>query len=85
MDSYLLSDLERTFKKCSDCGLHPEYVALLKQLNHIKLTQVLVDFLCAKATSKKHIWEIRFVHLRILLRNPTSQLFDLKNFYLENF
>lgn len=84
MDTYLLSELERTFKKCSDCGLHPEYVAFLRQLDNIELTQELVDFLCAKATSKKHIWEIRFDHLRILLRNPSSQGFDLKDFYLEN-
>lgn len=80
----LLSELEKKFKKCSDCGLHPEYVALLKQLDNMNLTQELVDFLCAKATSKKHIWEIRFDHLRILLRNPSSQVFDLKGFYLEN-
>ena len=84
MDTFLLTELERTFKKCSDCALHPEYAALLKRLDTIELTQDLIDFLCAKATSKKHIWEIRFDHLRILLRNPTSQLFDLKDFYLEN-
>ena len=80
----LLSELENMFKKCSDCGLHPEYVALLKQLDNMNLTQELVDFLCAKATSKKHVWEIRFDHLRILLRNPSSQVFDLEGFYLEN-
>lgn len=84
MDIFLLSELERTFKKCSDCMLHPEYAALLKQLDTIELTQELVNFLCAKATSKKHIWEIRFDHLRVLLRNPTSRDFDLKGFYLEN-
>ena len=84
MDTSLLTELERTFKKCSDCALHPEYAALLKRLDTIELTQDLIDFLCAKATSKKHIWEIRFDHLRILLCNPTSQHFDLKNFYLEN-
>jgi len=80
----LISELERTFKKCSDSALHPEYTALLKALDHITLTQELIDYLCAKATSKKHIWEIRFDHLRILLRNPSSQAFDLKNFYFEN-
>ena len=84
MDTFLLTELERTFKKCSDCALHPEYAALLKRLDTIELTQELIDFLCAKATSKKHIWEIRFDHLRILLCNPTSQHFDLKDFYLEN-
>lgn len=84
MDNNLLSELERTFQKCSDCGLHPEYAALLKKLDNLKLTQELVDFLCAKATSKKHIWEIRFDHLRVLLRNPSSKVFDLKDFYLEN-
>ena len=80
----LLSELERTFKKCSDCLLHSEYIALLHQLENIELTQELVDFLCEKATSQKHIWEIQFDHLRILLLNPTSKSFDLKNFYLEN-
>ncbi len=82
--SYLLSELERTFKKCSDCLLHPEYVEYLNLLYKIPLNQDLVDYLCTKATSKKHIWEIRFDHLRILLMNPTSRAFDLKGFYLEN-
>ncbi len=82
--SYLLSELERSFKQCSDCLLHPEYVEYLNLLYKIPLNQALVDYLCAKATSKKHIWEIRFEHLRILLMNPTSRAFDLKGFYLEN-
>lgn len=82
--SDLLSELERTFKKCSDCQLHPEYVECLNLLYKIPLNQELVDDLCEKATSKKHIWEIRFAHLRILLMNPTSRTFDLKGFYLEN-
>lgn len=84
METCLLAELERTFKKCSDCGLHPDYVFLLNQLNHMELTRELVDYLCEKCTSKKHIWEIRFDHLRILLRNPSSQPFDLKDFYCQN-
>lgn len=84
MESFLLSELERTFALCSDCLLHPEYTKLLKKLENIHLSQELVDFLCAKATSNKHIWELRFAHLRILLRNPSAQAFDLKEFYLEN-
>ena len=82
--SDLLSKVERTFKKCSDCQLHPEYVECLNLLYKIPLNQELVDDLCGKATSQKHIWEIRFAHLRILLMNPTSRAFDLKGFYLEN-
>ena len=82
--SYLVSELERTLKKCSDCLLHPEYVEQLNLLYKLPLNQELVDYLCAKATSKKHIWETRFDHLRILLLNPTSRAFDLKTFYLEN-
>ena len=84
MVNCLVSELERSFKKCSDCVLHPEYTALLKKLDNINLTQELIDYLCAKATSKKHIWEIRFQHLRILLCNSSSQSFDLKDFYFEN-
>lgn len=84
MDHCLAAELESAFKKCSDCALHPEYAALLAKLDSIPLTRELVDYLCAKATSKKHIWEIRFDHLRILLHNPSSQEFDLKDFYLEN-
>ena len=84
MYNSLLPELERTFKKCSDCLLHSEYIALLRQLNNIELTRELVDFLCEKATSKKHIWEIRFDHLCVLLLNPTSKSFDLKDFYFEN-
>ena len=84
MDHCLLSALEQAFKKCSDCLLQPEYTALLNQLDNIELTQELVNYLCAKATSTKHIWEIRFIHLRILLCNPSSYKFDLREFYLEN-
>ncbi len=84
MDHCLLSALEQAFKKCSDCLLQPEYTALLNQLDNIELTQELVNYLCAKATSTKHIWEIRFMHLRILLLNPSSYEFDLREFYLEN-
>ena len=81
--SYLLSELERTFKRCSDCLLHPEYEEYLNLLCKIPLNQELVDYLCEKANSKKHTWEIRFEHLRVLLMNPTSRVFDLKGFYLE--
>ena len=84
MNNCLLSELERTFKKCSDCGLHPDYIANLNKLNNIELSQELIDYLCDKATSKKHIWEIRFDHLRILLLNPSANAFDLKEFYYEN-
>ena len=83
MENCLLSELERTFKKCSDWTLHYEYVPLLKQLETITLTQELVDFLCNIITSKKHFWWIRFDHLAILLLNPSSKEFDLKNFYFE--
>ena len=84
MDNCLLSELERTFKKCSDCLLHPDYIANLNKLYNIELSQELIDYLCSKITSKKHIWEIRFDHLRILLLNPSAKAFDLKEFYFEN-
>ena len=84
MDICLLSELERTFKKCSDCSMHPNYIANLDKLYNIELSQELIDYLCDKATSKKHIWEIRFDHLRILLLNPSANAFDLKEFYYEN-
>lgn len=83
MESCLLSELERTFALCSDCLLHPDYTKLLKKLENMHLSQELVDFLCAKTASTKHIWELRFAHLRILLRNPSAWAFDLKEFYLE--
>ena len=84
MNDFLLLDLERTFKKCSDCALHPEYSALLRKLDNMMLTQELVDYLCEKATSKKHIWEMGFEHLRVLLLHPSVKAFDLKAFYFEN-
>ena len=84
MDNCLLSELERTFKMCSDCLLHPDYIANLNKLYNVELSQELIDYLCDKATSKKHIWEIRFDHLRILLLNPSAKAFDLKKFYFEN-
>ena len=84
MDNCLLSELKRTFKKCSDCLLHPDYIANINILYNIELSQELIDYLCNKITSKKHIWEIRFYHLRILLLNPSAKAFDLKEFYYEN-
>lgn len=84
MDNCLLSELVRTFNKCSDCLMHPDYIAILNKLCNIELSQELVDYLCNKITSKKHIWEIRFDHLRILLLNPSAKAFDLKEFYYEN-
>ncbi len=84
MNNDLLSALERSFKKCSDCLLHPDYIASLNKLYNIELSQELIDYLCNKITSKKHIWEIRFDHLRILLLNPSAKAFDLKEFYFEN-
>lgn len=84
MDNYLLFELEQTFKKCSDCILHPDYVLLLNKLYGKKLSQELIDYLCEKATSKNHIWEIRFEHLRILLLNSSAQTFELKSFYFES-
>ncbi len=63
--------------------MHPEYRSFLNQLYTHPLTQDLVDFLCEKSTSKKHIWEIRFAHLRILLLNPTAHQYDLKDFFFQ--
>lgn len=79
----LLSELRSYFKKCSDCSLHPEYQRRLDALMNHPLTQELADFLCDKATSKKHWPELRFAHLRILLLNESSRSFDLKQWYLD--
>lgn len=84
MENSLLLELERAFKKCSDCMLHPEYKARLKKLWNLELSEELVAYLRGKAVSKKHSWEIRFAHLRILLLNPSAGKTDLKAFYLEN-
>ena len=84
MDNFLLSELECIFKKCSDCMLHPDYIPLLNKLYDIELSQEHIDYLCNKVTSPKHIWEIRFEHLRVLLLNPSAKAFDLKDFYFEN-
>ncbi len=84
MDNCLLSELERTFKKCSDCILDTDYITLLNKLCDLELSQELIDYLCDKITFKKLIWEIRFEHLRILLLNPSAKAFNLKSFYFEN-
>ena len=84
MNDNLLSELDRAFKRCSDCILHPEYMSLIKKLHNIKLSKDYIDYLCDKVVSKKHIWEIRFDHLRILLLNPSAMEYDLKAFYFEN-
>ncbi len=84
MKDNLLPELKRTFEKCSDGQLHEEYRTLLNSLFEVSLNQELVDFLCDKATSKKHFWEIRLDHLRVLLLNASAKAFDLKHFYFEN-
>ena len=75
--------LEQAFQRCSDCSLHPNYVRLLELLEICELTEELIAYLQEKCLSKKHIWEIRFQHLRILLINPSARNFDLKAFYEE--
>ena len=59
-------------------------MSLLNELNKINLSAELINYLCEMITSKKHIWEIQFMHLRVLLLNPSANTFDLKHFYLEN-
>ena len=84
MTNDLLHKLNESYKKCSNCILHQDYLLFLNRLNHCELTKECIDFLCEKSTSKKHIWEIRFEHLKILLLNKSAQNFDLKDFYLSN-
>lgn len=79
----ILPELEKSFEKCSDCLLHPQYQLLLNQLLDYPLTEDLVAFLCEKATSKKHFCEIRFEHLRILLLNSSVRQYDLKQFFFD--
>ena len=84
MKNKILSDLEQAFEKCSDCILSENYLSALNDLISIELSQEIINYLCEKVISKKHIWEIRFDHLRVLLLNKSSKNFDLKQFYYEN-
>lgn len=79
----ILPKLEQAFKKCSDCSLHDDYKVFLNKLYDIPLTEDLVEYLCDKATSKKHWVEIRSKHLVILLLNESSRKYDLKQFYFD--
>lgn len=79
----ILTDLQNYIKRCSDYGLHPDYVSALNKALYCELNQELVDFICSVILSKKYIWEIKFEHLRVLLLNPSAQKFDLKQFYYE--
>ncbi|MBO5935573.1 MAG: hypothetical protein J6Q94_08825 [Clostridia bacterium] len=79
----MIEKLEYWFSKCSDCLLHPEYEKLLNELCDYELNQEIIDFLCNKATSKKHWCELRFEHLKILLLNETALNYDLKQFYFD--
>ena len=79
----MIEKLEYWFSKCSDCLLHPEYEKLLNELCDFELNQEIIDFLCDKATTKKHWSELRFEHLKILLLNITALNFDLKQFYFD--
>ncbi len=80
----MVEKLEYWFSKCSDCLLHPEYTKLLDELYNYELNQEIIDFLCDKATAKKHWCELRFEHLKILLLNPSASQYDLKQFYLDS-
>lgn len=80
----MVENLIHWFSKCSDCLVHPEYEKLLKKLYAYELTQEIIDYLCSKAVSKKHICEIRFQHLKVLLLNKSALKFDLKQFYLDS-
>lgn len=80
----MIEKLEYWFSKCSDCLLHPEYTNLLDELYNYELNQKIIDFLCDKATTKKHWCELRFEHLKILLLNPSASQYDLKQFYLDS-
>ena len=79
----MIEKLEYWFSKCSDCLLHSEYEKLLNELYDYDLNQEIIDFLCDKATSKKHWCELRFEHLKILLLNETALNYDLKQFYFD--
>ena len=73
--------LEQAFKRCSDCMLHDDYPPLLEQLIEGELTEEHINYLCEKCLSKKHVWEIRFEHLRVLLLNSSTKKYDLKDFF----
>ena len=80
----MIEKLEYWFSKCSDCLLHPEYEKLLNELYDYDLNQEIIDFLCDKATSKKHWCELRFEHLKILLLKRCRRLW-LKMFYIRGY
>jgi hypothetical protein len=82
MESEFLFELERTYKKCADWKLHDEHRQLLNELCYMELTKEIIDFLCEKIISKKHFWDVRFEYLRVLIVNPSSIKFELKDFYL---
>ena len=78
MTAPTITALEQAFRKCSDCSLHADYLPLLERLETCDLTAEHIAYLQEKCLSKKHMWEIRFDHLRVLLLNPTTRNYDLK-------
>ena len=82
MTAPTITALEQAFRKCSDCSLHADYLPLLERLETCDLTAEHIAYLQEKCLSKKHMWEIRFEHLRVLLLNPTTRNYDLKEFFL---
>ena len=83
LQKQVLMKLQNLIKKCSDCGLHPDYIEVLNSAQYCELNQELIDYICNIILSKKYIWEIKFDHLRILLLNPSAQKYDLKQFYYD--
>jgi len=79
----MIAELEYWFSKSSEGLLHPEYKKRLDALYDCELNQELIDYLCDKATSKKHWCEVRFEHLKILLLNKSAYDYDLKQFYFD--
>ncbi len=80
-----LEQLKEYYPKCSNGDMHPKYKNALDSLMTIELSQKHIDFLCEIIISKKHFWEFRFEHLRILLLNNSAHRFDLKNFFFDNY
>ncbi len=79
----LLEQLQVNYKNCSEGDFSPDYKEALDNLIDYDLSQEYIDFLCEIIVSKKHFWEFKFEHLRILILNKSAHNFDLKKFFLE--
>jgi hypothetical protein len=80
----MVAILKQNYRYGASYVFNERYEMLLRELWTIPLTSEIVFYLCEQIDNPKtkHDCDLRFIHLRPFLLNPTTPLFDLKEFFL---